>query len=155
PSVLIDTLRLIDIEVLESYELAGVNDAHRFAMIALGHKGTDKVSKINIIDWDSKRNQFCFRYYYIGKRPEVDIVVCGLNKPIKPVSDKVRIHTFMGKTLVYEYIGWYEWPGNGLLSFYINGEYVDYPIRLRSKESTQNRLTPKKPNVKSLPIPVR
>lgn len=134
-----DILSRIDPEIILSFELAGVNDDHRFAMLALGHPEVEQASEVKIFKIDTSSNQFCVRYHYTGSQP--DFQVMAGTTTVTPTVDKVHTQRFLGETLSRAYVAWFPWPGNGVLRFSLNGKLVERPVAKCSKKPTIERLT--------------
>lgn len=148
-----DLLNLVDPDELIEFDLGRMGDLYRLSMLALGHPYINHASTVNIFQWDDSQKLFCCRYYYIGSRPKFDVQIGG--RSVRSVADKVREHRFLGKILVREYIGWFPWPGHGMVSFFINDEFVVRPTARRSKDVIVQRLRPPSNPPAKLGMPAR
>lgn len=146
-------LSQIDSELILNFELAGVNDTHRMAMLALGDSTAEHVSGIRPLEYDEKNNSLYIRYYYVGDKPDLKVTLG--TEQIQPLTEKVRQHTFLDQVLVREHILWLPWHGSGMMDFYLNGERQERGTSARSKLPTINRLKSKVSNPKGFPLPVK
>jgi CDP-glycerol glycerophosphotransferase (TagB/SpsB family)/glycosyltransferase involved in cell wall biosynthesis len=128
----------IDPAILASFELTDVTDLHRLAMLALADRTAERVSKVELIAFDKAQETVCLHYYYVGPQPELQVMMGA--DVASPTADKTRIHRFMFNPLVREYIGWFAWQGDGLLTLFINGKRVEQDLSLRAKEAVITRL---------------
>lgn len=146
-------LNQVDAEVILKFELAGVHDPHRMAMIALGDPKFDHVSNIRVLEYDHKNSSLCVRYYYIGAKPDLKITIGS--EEVTLLAEKIREHTFLEQVLVREHILWLPWYSSEMMDFYINGERLERNISARSKSPTINRLKSKISNPNRFPLPVK
>jgi CDP-glycerol glycerophosphotransferase (TagB/SpsB family)/glycosyltransferase involved in cell wall biosynthesis len=132
-------LNRIDSKILATFELAEVTDLHRLAMLAMAGHTAERVSKVALIAFDKTQEAVCLSYYYVGPQPEPRVRVGA--ESVSPTAAKTRIHRFVFNTLVREYIGWFPWQGNGLLTVFLNGEWIEQDLEQRSKHSVTSRFT--------------
>lgn len=146
-------LKQIDSDSILNFELAGVHDPHRMAMLALGNSKYEHISNIRPLEYDQKDSSICVRYYYVGAKPDLKVIIGA--EEIQPLTEKIRQHTFLDRVLVREHILWLPWHGSGMMEFYLNGERQERGVSERSKLPTINRLKPKVSNPKGFPLPVK
>lgn len=132
-------LSRVDPQILISFDLADATALHRLALLAMADPTAEVVSGVESIAFDQVQETVCLHYYYIGARPEFQVRVGA--EEVSPTASKTRIHRFMFTTLVREYIGWFPWQGNDLLTVFINGEQFGQDLNQRTKESVIARLT--------------
>lgn len=146
-------LSQIDTEVILKFELAGVHDPHRMAMLALGDSQSENISNVRVLEYDHKDSSLCVRYYYVGVKPDLKVTIG--TEEVMPLTEKIREHTFLGQVLVREHIVWLPWHGSGMIDFYLNNERQERNISARSKLPTINRLKSRVTNPKRFPLPVK
>lgn len=147
-SLLIQILRKIDPEVIQTFELAGASLRIKLAMLKLRDSTTDLCSGTWQTAYDFIKNQVCIHYCYTAQNP--DIKIMSGHKKLEPTAHKIRTHNFMGKTLVYEFIGWFEWPDNDQLTIITESSENHEVVKLLSKAEVTRKITPRvHPNNKS------
>lgn len=146
-------LSRVDPKIIASFDAADVEEVHRLAMLALADENAERVSKAELIDFDTAQETVCVRYFFIGTRPDFSVRVGATE--VAPTADKIRIHRVLDRTMVREYIGWFSWRSSGLLTFHLNGKSCGPGVEQHVKESAIAELTSSDVDPKHLPIPVR
>lgn len=94
----------LDRENVEEFDVNWVSAEHR-TTLAIGLFGQQADPLTVLLDpFDSAAGLVRYHYYFIGAPPAETVHADGAE--IEPVHAKYRTHTFVGRTLAYERIGW-------------------------------------------------
>lgn len=113
----------IDAHILAAVEQGGLQEKHRFALVALGRPDARHVSGLLPIEFDRKQSEFCLRFYYLGPAPELMVRVAG--QALAPTAKKSRVHRIFNRTIFREHIAWYPLLGAEAPQVVLAGEPME------------------------------
>lgn len=146
-------LSCIEPDVIIDFELAGLDEIHRLAMLHIGHPDQAYACSPGVVQFSDGQQQVCLRYHYIGDMPDFKVEMAGLD--IAPIRMKIQTHHFLGLTPVRTFVGWYDWAGDATLAMWLNGNRVDRSMKWSAKAVNVNAKRPRVGKISSFPRAAR
>lgn len=150
-----NAFKLIDVNTIENFELAGIQEYHRLGMLSR-FKGLHVASRwVRVLSYDHHKKAVLLGYY--SSQKETNWSIYSSRGKLQPVAETSRRHHFLGDDFIWEWLGWFQWPGIDEIETEIDTKHVPLKLGRRlidsiSRSEVEKHFTPTGPNFKKLPL---